>query len=154
MLKKFLTLMMIFSIFSTQAMAANGLKAAFEDLNFALNVEWDQQDGDFYNDKMNEFTVAVQKSGLSQAELIAFIKGEIKDQRIAGDVEAALTSITLSKMSPLEAGRYMASVLDASLSKGASWHGRSATARIVKALVVYAIAVVIVHELNERANKW
>lgn len=95
MFKKMITLMMVFALFTVHANAAsqNNLKAAFDELNYSLTVEWDQKDKDFYNNQMKTFRGTLrelQRDGLSNSELIEFVKSEVKDQRIARDLETAL----------------------------------------------------------------
>ena len=93
-IKKSLALFVLMLSFQSMATAPvnhlNELRAAFDRLNFSIQVEWDQKDKMFYNAKVSEFkkTVqALQEKGLTNAELIEFIKRNVKDKNIAGDVD-------------------------------------------------------------------
>jgi hypothetical protein len=126
--KKMITLMMVFALFTVHANAAsqNNLKAAFDELNYSLTVEWDQKDKDFYNNQMKKFRGTLrelQRDGLSNSELIEFVKSEVKDQRIARDLETAFNMVTINKMNQEEASKYMLETMKKSYSSGASWGG-------------------------------
>ena len=80
-LRKFFALISIVASFQTFALTPQAslseLKKAYDALNFSIQVEWDQKDKDFYNKKVAEFHKEVkklQKLGLSNAELINFVK--------------------------------------------------------------------------------
>lgn len=112
--------------FSTTSVFANtnsGLKAAFDELNYSLTVEWNQKDKAFYNKKMEAFKAKLAESKLTNAELIAFVKSEVKDAKIARDMETALTMIQIQKMSRSDAANYMTETMKKSYSVGASWNG-------------------------------
>jgi len=143
--KKMIALMMIVSIFTANAKAASnsGLKAAFDELNYSLNVEWDQKNKDFYTEKMKEFSTALraeQAKGLTNEQLIAFVKTEVKDAKIAKDLETAFNMISLNKMSSQDAAKYMTDTMKKSYANGASWSGNAGTTIIV-AVVLIAIVI-------------
>ena len=72
------------------------LKTAFDQLNFSLQVEWDQKDKKFYNSKVKEFHDQIsnlQKQGLKNTEILEFIKRNIKDQNIASDIDELYETI-------------------------------------------------------------
>lgn len=128
MFKKLITLMMVLSIFTVHANAAsnNSLKAAFDELNYALTVEWDQKDKDFYTEQMKNFSGVIrdlQMKGLSNAQLIDFVKSEVKNEKVAKDLETAFNMISLNKLTSEEASKYMIDTMKKSYSAGASWNG-------------------------------
>ena len=63
MFKKFLVGFMAFAMVTVQANAVsnNSLKAAFDELNYSLSVDWDQTDRAFYNAQMEKFTAKVKE---------------------------------------------------------------------------------------------
>lgn len=147
MFKKLITLMMVLSIFTTQANAStnDGLKAAFDDLNFALTVEWDQKDKAFHEGQMSKFTAALrdlQSKGLTNSQLIDFAKAEVKNAQVAKDLETALNMIQINKMSPSEANKYILDTMKKSYSAGASWNGEVFVYLAVGVLIV-ALAIAI-----------
>lgn len=127
MFKKLVTLMLALAFATTSFAGPNsGLKAAFDELNYSLSVEWDQKDKAFYDAKMKQFTATLndlKANGLSNAELIAFVKSEVKDAKVAKDMETAFTMISINKMSASEAANYMSETMKRSYSAGASWNG-------------------------------
>lgn len=119
---------MVLAITTTSAFAGSnaGLKSAFDELNYSLTVEWNQKDKAFYDAQMNKFKASVkalQSNGLTNAELIEFVKAEVKDAKVARDMETAFNMIQLQKMSSSEAANYMTETMKKSYSTGASWNG-------------------------------
>lgn len=130
MIKKFIAFVMIFTLFtvSAQASVQVGLKAAFDELNYALNVEWDQKDQAFYKAQVRSFNETVKElmaNGLTQTEFVEFVKSEVKNERVAKDMETALSMISLNNMSSAQASKYMIETMEKSYSAGASWNGRA-----------------------------
>ncbi len=128
MFKKLFTLMIAVAFTTTTAFANpnSGLKAAFDELNYSLTVEWNQTDKAFYDAQMKKFSNTIkelQAKGLTNNDLIAFVKAEVKDAKIARDMETAFTMIQLQKMSQSDAANYMTETMKKSYSVGASWNG-------------------------------
>ena len=147
MLKKFIALFMILSIFTVQANASThaGLKAAFDELNYALTVEWDQKDKDFHGEQMKKFASTVrdlQAKGLTNAQMIEFVKSEVKNAQVAKDLETAFNMIQINKMSSAEANKYILDTMKKSYSAGASWSGEVFVYLAVGVLIV-ALAIAI-----------
>jgi hypothetical protein len=145
--KKFFSFVMILSIFTVHANAAsqNSLKAAFDELNYSLTVEWDQKDQDFYSKQMSAFSATVhglQEQGLTNEQMLAFAKSEIKDAKVAKDLETTFNMISLNKMSSKDAAKYMMESMKKSYSVGASFNGEVFVYLAVGVLVV-ALAVAI-----------
>lgn len=144
MFKKLITLMMVLSIFTTSAFASSqgGLKAAFDELNYNLSVEWDQQDKEFYSEQMKKFSHSLrelQAQGLTNSQLIDFVKAEVKDERVARDLETAFNMISINKMSSQDANKYMVETMKKSYSAGASWNGGAGASVVIALLVVVAV---------------
>lgn len=143
MFKKLIAMMMVVSIFTVSAHATtqNGLKAAFDELNYSLNVEWDQKDKEFYSREMKKFTetlLGFQSKGLTNAQLVEFVKSEVKNEKVSRDLETAFNMIAINKMSSEEASKYMVETMKKSYSAGASWNGEVFTFLAVGLLLVAA----------------
>lgn len=152
MFRKILTLFMVFALFTVQAHAStqNGLKAAFDELNYSLTVEWDQKDRAVYEAHMKKFNQTIrelQKQGLTNQEMIAFAKSKIKNAKVAKDLETAFTMVTINKMSSEEASQYMLDSMKRSYSNGASWNGEVVVYLVVGLLIV-GLAIGIAAALN------
>lgn len=146
MMTRIITFILALSIFTVSAHAStqDGLKEAFNELNFALTVDSDGTDKathDAAMKKFNESLAALQAQGLTNEQMVDFVKKEVKDARIAKDIETAMNMIALNKMSPAEASNYMMETMRRSYSKGASWNGSGVAIGIIIAVFVVAAAV-------------
>lgn len=149
MFKKFLAIVSLICLFVVQANAAtgNGLKAAFDDLNYSLSVEWDQKDNDFYNKAQAKFANAVrdlQSKGLTNKELIDFAVSSVKDEKLAKDINTALSLVVINKMSQQEAHKYVTDMVSKSYDRGASWNGGAGAAIATVLVIVAVVAVALV----------
>jgi len=147
MLNKLIALMLVFSVFTVQTHAStnDGLKAAFDELDYALTVEWDQRDKDFHTEQLRKFTAAMrelQAKGLTNAQLVDFAKSQVKNAQVAKDLETAFNMIQINKMSPAEANKYILDTMKKSYSVGASWNGEVFIYLAVGVMIV-ALAIAI-----------
>lgn len=145
MFSKFITMVLALSIFSVSAMANtnNGLKEAFEEFNYAVNVEWDQKDASFLEAKKLELTQAIdalEAEGMTRAELITFAKSQIKDAALAKSLDTVLNAVSTNAMSVEQAQEIMIKSMEKSQSSGANWNG----AIIITPGVLILILVVII----------
>lgn len=127
MFKKMMSLMLVCALFtvSAQATTQNGLKAAFDELNYALTVEWDQQNKDFYVEQMKTFKKKVnelQAQGLSNKEMIEFAKSQVKNKKLAAELDTAFSMISINRMDGEKASEYLVDLVKKSYSTGASWN--------------------------------
>lgn len=147
MFKKLIALMLIVSVFTVSAHAAtnSGLKAAFDELNYSLTVEWDQKDKVFQQEQMKKFTSTLrdlQAKGLTNSQLVDFVKNEVKNERVAKDLETAFNMISINKMGASEANKYIVDTMKKSYSTGASWNGE-VLIYVAAALLIVAVAIAI-----------
>jgi hypothetical protein len=148
MFKKLIAMMLVLSTLTVQAANASttdGLKAAFDELNYSLTVEWDQKDKEFHATQMKNFTASIrdlQSKGLTNAQLVDFAKSQVKNAQVAKDLETALNMIQINKMSGAEANKYILETMKKSYSAGASWNGEVFIYLAVGVLIV-ALAVAI-----------
>lgn len=147
MFSRLMSFMLCCAIFtvSAQATSQNGLKAAFDELNYALTVEWDQNNKDFYMEQMKTFKNKVselQALGLSNKELIEFAKSEVKDKKLAAELDTAFSMISLNRMKGEQASEYLVNIIKKGYSTGASWNSDAAIwIGVGLLLVVVGIAV-------------
>lgn len=146
MLLRLITFVLAMSIFAVHADVGSkqSLKAAFDELNYSLTVEWDQKDRAFYDAKVASFSKIVtelQAQGLTNAELIDFVKSNIKDKALAKDLETAYTLISINKLSQAEARKLVLDTTSKAYSKGASWAGEVLVySAIIVLIIVAAVA--------------
>lgn len=147
MFKKLFAFSMIFCflVVNANAVTNNNLKAAFDELNYALSVDWDQKDQDFYKSQMDKFNStlsALQAQGMTNQEMIDFTLSQLKDAKAQKDLQTALTMVQINRMGAKEAQKYVTDVMNKSYSRGASWGGEVIVGAIVLVLIVAVAAIV------------
>lgn len=148
MLKRVFCLLMAFSVTVSSAMASTsgGLKSAFDELNYAINVEWDQKDKTFYKNEMKKFRTAIsnlKNQGLTEREMLEMVKSEVKDERVARDIETAFSIISINQMNPSDATNYMLETMKKAYSSGASWNGEMTYILYSSVILIAFIAVFV-----------
>lgn len=142
MCKKFFVSVIALCLLTVQSFAAtnNGLKAAFDNLNYSLSVEWNQSDRAFYNQKMDDFAQAIKAANVSNQELVEFTVSQVKDEKLANDLRTAFTMVKINNMDPKEAQNYVLNVLNKSYANGASWNGGAVVGGAIVVLLIVAVA--------------
>jgi len=156
MFKKWIILFTLLTFFSGQAFAnsADGLKIAFDELNYSLTVEWDQKNQGFYDEQMNRFVEnlkSLQDQGMTKNELISFVKTSIKDERMVREIESTFKVIELRKLSPQEAAKLMGDTMRKnSYHRGASWNGTLTVVTTIGTLIVIGASIVLAGWVYQR----
>lgn len=147
-MKRIFGFLTAFSFICVQATAGTteGLKTAFEELNYNLSVEWDQKDQNFYDQEMKKFASelkSLKAQGLTNTEIVAFVKSEMKNEKVAKDLETAFSMIQVNQMTLDEASSYMIESLKMARSTGANWSASThlAFSAVFSVLVLAAIIV-------------
>lgn len=127
-MKNFMALVLSFFILSTQVQAGtNGsLKLAFDELNFALTVEWDQKDKAFYRKQVSEFQSKInvlRAEGLTNQELLDFLVANIHDKAAANDLKQIYEMASAQKLSPEEIEGMTRELVNRHYARGADWIG-------------------------------
>lgn len=146
MLKKMTALILILAFNHSFAMApaqeaktfSSELNRSFDDLNFKVNVEWDQKDDKFFDQSITDFEndiAELQREGLTSEDLVRHALGKIKDKNELKDI-GRMVKVT-ENMSPDEARDFVISKLSKTYAQGASYNGG-----VVKASI-YGIAAII-----------
>lgn len=145
-MKRLVSLVLLVALFSVQANAAssNSLKDVFKTFSTELS-RWNQKDKAKYAEITKNFQddiAELQKSGLSNAELLNFAKSEVKDENVRKELETALTLIQVNMLSEKEARKLIINTLEKSTTEGANWSS-SGTIVIASVLLVVVVAAVI-----------
>ncbi len=117
MLSKMIVLIVAL-VFSLQSMASNGVKQAFDEFTYAMEVEgaaFNPHDSRIAHDKLIS---ALQETGLSDLEILNYSLTQIKDQTLRKDIE----SVIQSGHSAEETKSLIHQVISESYSRGASWN--------------------------------
>lgn len=147
MLKKITALLLVLAFThvnaATPVRQANAfsseLNRSLDDLNFKINVEWDQKDTKFFDQSITNFEneiAALQKEGLTTKDLVNHALAKIKDKQVLGDIGRMANVVEENQMSPDEARAFVVSKLNSTYSHGASWSGRGQA-------TIYAVAAII-----------
>ena len=156
MLKKFTALLMLTSFTHAFAMApvqetsalSKALDATFNEMNYSLNVEWDQKDQVYFNNTVDGFEQQVkdlQDQGLTNKELIEFTLAKVKDKQTQKDIAEISKVISESNMTPDQARDFALEKLSSTQSQGASWSGSRMG---IKLVVILALIIIIVCATN------
>lgn len=151
---RLLALVLSLAIFSAQADSGvrGSLKSAFDELNYSLTVEWDQQDKDFFQQEMGKFqkTVsALRSQGLTNEELIEFMISNVKDEAAAADLKQFFELAQTQKLSPEEVEAMTREIMNRHYHKGAAWIG---TVLIIGASLIVLIVGVTALILWDASN--
>lgn len=145
---KIIAFLLACSIFSASAMPSTtqGLKAAFDEFNYSVTVEWDQKDPSFLEAKKLELMQTIsglEAEGMTRSELIAFAKSQLKDANLIKNLDSVLEAISLNKMTSEEANNFMIRSIENSQAQGANWNGVIILTPVGLLILVLLIAVVI-----------
>ena len=145
MCKKIMVSLIAFCMLTVQSFAAtnNGLKAAFDNLNYSLSVEWDQSDRNFYNAEMEKFAQSLRAYNVTNQELVEFTVSQVKDQKLANDLRTAFTMVQINKMDQKDAQKYVMDVMNKSYSRGASWNGGAVIGGALVVVLIVAVALLV-----------
>ncbi len=155
MLKSFFSLTITFILLTSQVFAGStdGLKKAYDEMNYSLTVEWDQKNEAFYEAQIKKFNNTIRDlkaEGLTNSELLAFAKNHIQDSKLSSIIEKAFLMININKMSPEDSTKYIMDTLKKSYSNGASWNGLETWMPnlFIAAFVAFAIAMTTYNPSN------
>ena len=151
-IKKFVaivTLILNFQLMATEPVNnLVELRTAFDRLNYSIQVEWDQKDRMFYNNKVSDFKATVQDlqgKGLTNTEIIEFIKLNIKDKKIAGDIDKLFETVKNSSMTEAEIRDFIMDYVGKNYSDGANYtDSGSAGILAVGVLVILLVTMISV----------
>jgi hypothetical protein len=152
MLKKITTLFLLTAFTQVYAITpiqqslalATELNQSFNELNYKLNVEWNQKDETFLNDSIKNFEneiTELQKQGLTNKELVQHTIGKIKDKSTQTEISEIAKVISDSQMSNEEARAFTIQKLNSTYSHGASWSGSNVHVHIT--VVIIAIIIIL-----------
>jgi radical SAM superfamily enzyme with C-terminal helix-hairpin-helix motif len=100
MIKLLVSMFLALSVFSASA-STSALKQSIDELNYALSVEWDQNDEAFLKASIETFKADLAKQGVSHDELLSIV----------------------AKNNNLSEEELLNVIRSASYQKGASWNG-------------------------------
>lgn len=150
MLNRFFAFLLIIGFLGSAPVGASTnaetLRAAMDDFNFAVNVEWDQKDQAFYDAQIVRFQEALNvlsAQGMTQKEMLTEAQALVKDSRTAAELQKTLQLIEANNLSSTETKKLVMEMIAQSQSRGANWSGDFAYAVGPLVALVLVIALVV-----------
>jgi hypothetical protein len=134
---------------------ADELNRTFDELNYSLNVEWDQKDATYLDKTLANFEKEIthlQKAGLSKEALIQNTLDKIKDKQSREEIASITKVIHENQMSNEEARAFALSKLNATYAHGASWSGSRMGVHVALLLGVIILIVCCTQHKSERGE--
>jgi len=146
MFKKLIAILAITSLVSVSAaVPQQSLTRAMNDFNYAVSVEWNQIDTDFYDQAVTKLQKEVAKltnAGMSNKEVIEQFLSTFKSNQAKAEVQAILNTIKIGDMDEATMIDFIASRVQATRAEGASYMGRLGPGEIVLVIgFIIAISV-------------
>lgn len=120
------------------------MNRVFDELNYRMNVEWDQADSEYVKGALDDFEKEIadlQKQGLTNQELTQYTLSKIKDKATVDVVNSLSRTINENQMTADEARDFAVSKLNNMYAQGANWSGGRIRASHV-ALILGIIALI------------
>lgn len=109
-----------------QSSMSSEINRSIDDLNYRLNVEWDQSDSKYVKDAFEDFEkdiAALQAQGLSSQELTQYALDKIKDKQTKDEINEITKVINEGQMNSDEAREFVMSKLSNMYAHGTNWTG-------------------------------
>lgn len=122
------------------------LERGMDDYHFALTVEWDQKDKEFYNKKTEEFFASVKEAmneGVSKAEILKLVESRTKNPGSLEAIKLKMNVLSAQADNQNELAELLRISTADFYQQGASWNGDVALYTglgfLAAALIGYAI---------------
>lgn len=158
MFKRLILLAISFAIFSTQTYASSqsGLKAAYDEFAYAMEVEGASLNTESREAAARSFAEQVailQSQGLSNTELIQFVQSQIQDKTLAAELTATYKLLETEKLSSEEVRDILKNMSSHIYAQGASWNGDVQMYLFVGGFLAVMIAVAILVPADKCTNE-
>ena len=156
---RFLILTMIafsISILPVCAGTSNELKTAFDELTYSLEVDWDQQNEEFYSEQLARFNFKLndlKDQGLTNEELVNFTISTIKNKNAARDLERLFVLLSDANYTIDQTFELMDAYFSKHYDRGVSWNGRVALIGTGAVLVVVAVMAISGFDYSHRLTR-
>jgi hypothetical protein len=148
-MKQFITLMLALAFLTTATASTGatvGLSQAINELNYTLNVDWDQQDQAFREKAMEKFRAqlhTLKMQGLSNQELIQGSLAMVRDEGLKTELMAAYAIIDANRLTAEEAQRVVVNAAEKARAQGASWVGGSSAFQWIGIAIAVALVIAV-----------
>ena len=156
MLKKLIALFAVFSLVTVSAsVPVSNLKQAVDDFNFAVTVEWDQQDTRFYNQAVDDFKRSVEslsEEGMTNDQIINGILLSVKNKKQAAELQRMVGLLRSEDMTKSEVADFIAQKVRLTQDEGASYQGGRHGGGLKMLLVIGILVGISIYLINEHDN--
>ena len=139
MFKKALCFTLLVCILPVQLWAnAINLNDVFDNLNYELNVNWDQKDSEKYTQIVQNFTrdlARLQAQGLTTSEMKKAIEMSLRQANLVIDLDELLGTIDIDRLDSQNISEIIMEKIEAGRIQGASWNGNA---------IMYTYAAVVI----------
>lgn len=158
MFKRLALLAITFALITTQSFAVthNGLKAAFDEFSYSMEVEGaalDQEQKDVAIKALLVSIAELQAEGLSKQEIVDFAQSQIKDATLKANTKELFSQIQTEKMSEAESIELVRSLAKNFYAQGASWSGDTGMYVGLGGFLLLMIAVAVLVGPGKCANE-
>jgi hypothetical protein len=156
-LKNLMALALSFFILSAHANIGTqgSLKMAFDELNYALTVEWDQKDKDFYQKEVNSFNKKINQlrsEGMTNQEFLDFMISNIQDEVAANDLKQFYALASAQKLSQIEIESMSRELINRHYARGADWIGTVMLIGAGAIVLIVGITALVVWDLQRNQD--
>ncbi len=122
------------------------LNGAIQQLNFTLNVKWDQKDPKVKNQALATFVGQIDQlkaQGMSQEQIVAGLKAQLNDEKLAADLDQLAAIAKEKKMDDAQTVAYVMDYATKAQKQGASWNSTGTIIVGVSVALVIVLMVVL-----------
>lgn len=154
-MKIILTSLLATILLSQSLFASTNLTSVTHKYQYALEVEWDQQDQNFLNRINKELSNDLEgliESGMTQEELLAEAISSIKDESLRNELKANIELLSVNQMNAEDFKNLMLHTLDKNQAQGASWNpiGKVLIGTVAVLAITYLAFRIYMHEWGKR----
>lgn len=104
----------------------SNIEKSLDDYQFAMTVEWDQKDQNFYQQKTEKFYKEIQlaiSEGLTKEEIFKLAEKRMKSKQAVDALKLKMSLLNFSAATPLQLADILKSSSSEFYTQGASWNG-------------------------------
>jgi hypothetical protein len=133
------------------------LERSMDEYQFALAVEWDQHDQEFYQNQtelfMKKIGTLIKDHGLTKEELLLIAQKKVQDKEVLEAIQAKMTLLGAAS-GPQELSTMAQEISRSLYKKGASWNGGVSTTVLAGLLLVALVGYAIWFDANYDCVAW
>lgn len=136
-----MTLVLVFTSSQVFAAEASGLKQAFDEFQYSMEVEGAAATVEGQTAATEKLQQDLKALNLSHEEMIAQAIAQLKDQKLAQELKEILAQVNIQNLSQKEILDQVKAAFERSYHAGASWSGAATAGVVIAGLVVVVVVV-------------